>query len=105
MALEITDGNFQELVLNSDKLTVLDFWAPWCGPCKAIGPIIEELSKEYDGKANIGKVDVDNNQEVTLKYNVRNIPTIVFVKGGTEVYRQVGASGKAVLQAKINELI
>jgi thioredoxin 1 len=101
MALQITDTNFQEVVLNSDKLSVVDFWAEWCGPCKMIAPIVDELANEYAGKANIGKVDVDSNQATSYKFNVRSIPTIVFIKNGEEVDRLVGAAPKALIQSKI----
>lgn len=82
MAVQLTDGNFKETVLDSDKVAIVDFWAEWCGPCKAIGPMIEEISNEYQGKAVVGKVDVDNNPETAMKYGIRNIPTILFIKNG-----------------------
>jgi len=103
MATQLTDSNFKETVLDSGKVTLVDFWAEWCGPCKAIGPIIEELSKEYDGKAIIGKVDVDSNPETAMKYGIRNIPTILFIKGGQVVDKQVGAVPKANLVAMLNK--
>lgn len=105
MALEITDANFEELVMNSDKPVVLDFWAVWCGPCRMIAPIIEEMSSEYEGKAVIGKVDVDNNQEIATKYGIRNIPTVLFVKGGEVVDKQVGAAPKPIFTAKLDALL
>jgi thioredoxin 1 len=101
MATEITDANFKELVLNSDKPVMLDFWAEWCGPCRMVGPFVEELSKEYEGKALVGKVDVDNNPEVSMEFGIRNIPTILFFKGGKIVDKQVGAVPKSVLEAKL----
>ena len=101
MALEITDANFETEVLNSDKLTVIDFWAEWCGPCRAIGPVIEELSKDYAGKVNIGKVNVDQNPQLSINYGITSIPAILFVKGGQVVDKQVGAVTKAVLDKKI----
>ncbi|MDR0872075.1 MAG: thioredoxin [Prevotellaceae bacterium] len=105
MALTITDSNFEEIVLQSDKLAVVDFWAEWCGPCRMITPIIEELAEEYAGKAVIGKVDVDNNPEVCDKYGIRNIPTILFFKNGEIVDKQVGAAPKNALTGKIQSFI
>ena len=78
MALEATDGNFNELVLNSDKPVIVDFWAEWCGPCRMVGPIVEEVGVDYEGKAIVAKVDVDSNPGITAKYGIRNIPTILF---------------------------
>jgi thioredoxin 1 len=103
MATQLTDSNFKETVLDSGKVTLVDFWAEWCGPCKAIGPMIEEISKEYEGKAIIGKVDVDSNPETAMKYGIRNIPTILFIKGGQVVDKQVGAVPKASLVAMLNK--
>ncbi len=101
MALEITDNNFEETVINQDKVAVLDFWADWCGPCKVIAPFIEELAQEYDGKAVIGKVNVDDNGGVAIKYGIRNIPTVLFIKDGKVVDKQVGAASKSVLEEKL----
>jgi thioredoxin 1 len=101
MALEITDASFDEVVLKSDKPVMVDFWAAWCGPCRMVGPIIDELSQEYDGKAVVGKVDVDSNQEYAAKYGVRNIPTVLVFKGGEIVNRQVGVSPKQVYSEAI----
>lgn len=95
MALEITDANYESEVLKTDKLVVLDFWAEWCGPCRQITPIIAELSKEYENKAVIGKVDVDGNTEITSKFSIRNIPTILFIKNGNLIEKLVGAQPKA----------
>ena len=103
MATQLTDSNFKETVLDSGKVTLVDFWAEWCGPCKAIGPMIEEISKEFDGKAIVGKVDVDSNPETAMKYGIRNIPTILFIKGGQVVDKQVGAVPKASLVAMLNK--
>lgn len=105
MALELTDANFQDKVLDSDKLTVVDFWAEWCGPCRAIGPVIEELSKEYDGKVNVGKINVDHNPEVTVQYGVTSIPAILFIKGGQVVDKLVGAQPKNNFVKKIEQHI
>ena len=101
MALELTDSNFDELVIKSDKPVLVDFWAEWCGPCRMVGPVVEELSKDYDGKAVIGKVDVDNNPNISMQFGIRNIPTILFFKNGQVVDKQVGAAPKSVLDAKI----
>jgi thioredoxin 1 len=101
MAIEITDANFKELVLNSDKPVLLDFWAEWCGPCRMVGPFVEEIAKEYEGKAIVGKVDVDNNPGVSMEFGIRNIPTILFFKGGKIVDKQVGAVPKSVLEGKL----
>jgi thioredoxin 1 len=105
MAIEFTDANFDELALKSKLPVVLDFWAEWCGPCRMIAPIIEELSKDFEGKALIGKVDVDLNNEISAKYGIRNIPTILFLKNGEVVDKQVGAVQKSVLADKLNKLI
>jgi thioredoxin 1 len=101
MALEFTDANFQSNVLESDKLSIIDFWAEWCGPCRAIAPIIEELSKDYAGKVNIGKLNVDHNPNVSMNYGITSIPSILFIKGGKIVDKQVGAVPKSVLEKKI----
>jgi thioredoxin 1 len=105
MALEITEANYDEIVGNADKPVVLDFWAAWCGPCKMVGPLIEEMHNEYEGKALVGKVDVDNNPGIAAKYGVRNIPTIVFLKGGELVDKSVGAVPKAQLTEKLDAIL
>ena len=102
MALEFTDSNFEELVLKSDKPVMVDFWAEWCGPCRMVGPVVEELGKEYEGKAVVGKLNVDNNAQVSMKYGIRSIPTILFVKNGELVDRSVGAVPKAQLAEKLD---
>ncbi|MDA7855373.1 thioredoxin [Cyclobacteriaceae bacterium] len=98
--VEITDSNFEEII-NSDKPVLVDFWAEWCGPCKMIGPLVEELANEFEGKAIIGKVDVDTNPEVSAKFGIRSIPTLLVFKGGEIVDKQVGAVPKSVLSEKI----
>lgn len=105
MALEITDANFEELVLKSDKPVVVDFWAEWCGPCRMLTPIIEEMAGEYEGKAVIGKVNVDLNPGVSAQFGIRNIPTVLFVKGGEIADKSVGAVPKTQLTAKLDALI
>lgn len=104
MAKEFTDANFDEL-LSSNKVVVADFWATWCGPCKAMGPSIDELATEYEGKALIGKVDVEENNDLAEKYAIRSVPTIIFFKDGEMVDKVVGLQPKAALEAKIKELI
>lgn len=105
MALEITDANFDELVLKSDKPVVVDFWAAWCGPCRMVGPIIDQISEEYEGKAVVGKVDVDANQEFAAKYGVRNIPTVLVFQNGEVVGRQVGVAPKNAYTDAIDALL
>jgi thioredoxin 1 len=105
MAIEFTDANFEEIAVKSDKPVIVDFWAEWCGPCRMVAPIIEELAKDYEGKAVIGKVNVDNNNEISSKYGIRNIPTILFLKNGEVVDKQVGAVQKAVLAEKLEKLL
>lgn len=101
MAREFTDSNFQAQVLESNQVALVDFWAQWCGPCRAIAPIVEELSQEYAGRAIIGKVDVDTNPNVAMQYNVRSIPTLLVIKNGVVVDKQVGATSKEVLRKKL----
>ena len=105
MALEITDSNFEETVLKSDKPVMVDFWAAWCGPCRMVGPIIDELSEEYEGKAIIGKVDIDSNQQYAAQFGVRNIPTVLVFKDGELVDRKVGVSSKNDYAQAIDNLI
>ncbi len=105
MALEITDANFEELVLKADKPVVVDFWAEWCGPCRMLTPIIEEMASEYEGKAVIGKVNVDLNPGVSAQFGIRNIPTVLFVKGGEIADKSVGAVPKVQLTTKLDALI
>lgn len=101
MALEFTDSNFEETALKSDKPVLVDFWAEWCGPCRMVGPIVEEVANEYADKAVVGKLNVDLNPEVATKYGIRSIPTILFIKNGEVVDRQVGAVPKAALIKKL----
>ena len=105
MALEATDGNFDELVLKSDKPVIVDFWAEWCGPCRMVGPIVEEVGVDYEGKAVVAKVDVDSNPGITAKYGIRNIPTILFFKDGEVADKQVGAVPKSTIVGKLDSLL
>ena len=105
MAQAITDATFEEVVLKSDKPVLVDFWAAWCGPCRMVGPIIDEIGQEYDGKAVVGKVDVDANQEFAAKYGVRNIPTVLVFQGGEVVGRQVGVAPKQTYTDAIDALL
>lgn len=104
MALSITDKNYEEIVAEG-KPVVLDFWATWCGPCKMIAPYVEELAEEYEGVVNIGKCDVDENSDLPAQFGVRNIPTVLFIKNGEVVDKQVGATSKAALKEKVEALL
>ena len=100
-AIELTDANFEE-VIKSDKPVLVDFWAEWCGPCKMIGPVVEELAGEYEGKAVVGKLNVDLNQNTSAKFGIRSIPTLLVFKNGEIVDKQIGAVGKATLAQKLD---
>ena len=104
MALVFTDENTKEAI-QSGKPVVVDFWAEWCGPCRMVGPVVEELAKEYEGRVIIGKLDVDENVETPNEYGIRNIPTILFFKDGQIVDKQIGAAAKAALVAKVEALL
>ncbi len=105
MALELTDTNFDEMVLKADKPVIVDFWAEWCGPCRMVGPIISEIAEEYKDKAIVGKVDVDSNPGVSAKFGIRNIPTVLFFKDGQVADKQVGAVPKGVFVKKLETLL
>jgi thioredoxin 1 len=105
MTIEITDENFEELVLKSDKPVLIDLWAEWCGPCRMVGPVVDQLSEDYEGRAICGKIDVDSNPNVSVEYGVRNIPTLLFFKNGELVDKQVGAVPKAVLATKLDAIL
>ncbi len=105
MATQVTESNFEELVVKSGKPVLLDFWAEWCGPCRAISPIVEELATEYEGKAIVAKCDVDSNNAIAMKFGIRNIPTILFFKNGELKEKLVGAASKAQLSEKLNAIL
>ncbi len=105
MALEINDNNFEELVIKSDKPVLIDFWAEWCGPCRMVGPYVAEIAVEYEGRAVVGKVNVDHNPGITSRYGIRNIPTILYFNNGEVVDKQVGAVPKNALIVKLESLL
>lgn len=105
MAAVFTDSNFEADVLKADKLTVVDFWAPWCGPCLQLGPTIDALAKEYEGQINVGKLNVDENPNVSVNYGITSIPCVLFIKDGQVVDKQIGAAPKNVFDKKIQKLI
>ena len=103
MAVELTEKNFEDVVVKSNKPVLVDFWAEWCGPCRIIGPTIEELAKEFEGKAIVGKLNVDENISVASKYGIRNIPTLLIFKGGEVVDKHVGVASKNILADKLSK--
>lgn len=105
MAAVFTDSNFDTEVLKADKLSVIDFWAPWCGPCLALGPTIDALSKEYEGKVNVGKVNVDENPNLSINYGVTSIPCVLFIKDGQVVDKQLGLAPKNIFDKKIQKIL
>ena len=105
MAFEFTDKNFKEVALDKEGVAVVDFWAEWCGPCRLVGPVIDDLSKDYEGKATVGKVNVDTNPEISMKYGVRSIPTILFLKNGEVVDKHVGTATKQTLATKLEAIL
>lgn len=105
MTVEVNDSNFEEVVFKSDKLVIIDFWAEWCGPCRMVTPIIEEISEEYDGKVLVAKVDVDSNPGISSKLGIRNIPTVMFFKDGEMVDKQVGAVPKSNFVSKLEPFL
>jgi thioredoxin 1 len=105
MAVEFTETNFEELALKSDKPVMIDFWAEWCGPCRMVDPIVKEMAAEYEGRAIIGKVNVDTNPDISMRFGIRNIPTIIFLKGGEMVDKSVGAVPKNILAEKLENLL
>jgi thioredoxin 1 len=102
--MEITDSNFEELILNADKPALVDFWAVWCGPCRVVGPIVEEIAEEYGDRVVVGKLDVDANRETAIKYGIQAIPTLLLVSNGQETDRIIGVTDKASLAAKLESL-
>lgn len=105
MALEVTDSTFEEVVIQSDVPVIVDFWAVWCGPCRQIAPMVEEIGKEYEGKARVVKLDVDNNNETAARFGIRNIPTVLYFKNGEVADKQVGVVPKNVLVNKLEALL
>jgi thioredoxin 1 len=105
MAIEVTDQNFEEVVMKSNKPVIIDFWAEWCGPCRMVGPIVEEIGEEYKNEVMVAKLDVDSNPGITVRFGIRNIPTVLFFKNGEVADKQVGAVPKSNLVAKLEALL
>ena len=105
MTIDVTDATFDQVVLKSDKPVIVDFWAEWCGPCRMVGPIVKEIGTDFEGRAVVTKLDVDNNPEVSAKFGIRNIPTVLFFKNGQIVDKQVGAVPKNVLVSKLEAIL
>lgn len=105
MAMKFTDGNFEQEVLKADQLAIVDFYADWCGPCKMLGPVIEQLADEYEGKVKIGKLNVDESPAIAQKYGVMTIPTVLFFKNGEVVHKHIGLEKKEVFEEKMKELM
>jgi thioredoxin 1 len=103
--LQVTDDSFESEIINSDIPAMVDFWAEWCGPCKMVGPVVEELAREYDGKIKIAKMDVDHNRETPSKYGIRNIPTLLFFKGGEVAKTIIGAQSKSSIEKELKNLL
>jgi len=104
-AVEITDANFEEVILKADKPALVDFWAVWCGPCRVVGPIVEEIANEYDGRVVVGKLDVDSNRDTAVKYGIQAIPTLLVVKDGEVADRIVGVTDKGKLSSILDSLL
>lgn len=105
MTIEVTDSNFEKEVIQSDKPVLVDFWAEWCGPCRMVGPLVKEIGTEYEGRAIVAKLDVDSNPEISAKFGIRNIPTILFFKNGQIVDKQVGAVPKNIIASKLEAIL